>query len=199
MKLPLMLALVCLAILPALALAGEEAAKTDTSPRFEAYEQVTDTMTIVRIDPEKRLVTLKDADGDTIVIEAGEEVRNFAQLRVDDLVVTTYKESFVIHVDTTGIAEATRETVTGRAELGEKPSVSRFETTTVKATVSAIDKKAGTVTLTTLNNEPFTITPLNPANLERVKVGDVVVFTHKLTTAIAVEKPGAEKEAPAKK
>jgi hypothetical protein len=204
MKKSLILGLALVAVLPTLALAGDQAAKTEVGPRFEAYDEVIDTLTIVRIDAASRMVTLKDADGDTIAIKAGEEVRNFAQLRVNDLVVMTYKQNFTVSVDTAGVAELTKETTTGRAPLGGKPSASVTEKTQVKAAITEIDTKAGTVTLRTTNGELFTITPLVPENLQTVKVGDLVVFTHTMTSAISVEKPAAakgaaKKPAPAKK
>jgi hypothetical protein len=192
MKRMLILGLALAAALPALALAAD-------APYFEAYDEAIDTLTIVRIDTPNRVVTLKDAEGDTIAIVCGEEVRNFPQLRVKDLVVMTYKQTFSVRVDTTGAAEATTETVTGRAPLGAKPSASRTEKTEVKATISAIDLEQGTVTLTAMNNEPFTLTPLVRDNLKKVKVGDLVVFTSTLTTAISVEKPAAAKTTHAKK
>jgi hypothetical protein len=199
MKKPLILGLALAAVLPALALAGEPAGRAPLGTTFEAYDEIVDTMTIVRLDTPNRMVTLRDADGDTICIKAGEEVRNFAQLRVNDLVVTTQKETFTVSVDTAGVAEATKETVTGRAPLGAKPSASMTEKTQVKAIITAIDLKAGTVTLAPPEGGSFTITPLVPENLEKVKVGDVVVFTHTLTTAISVEKPAAKGAKPAKK
>ncbi len=199
MKLSLALCLAWLAAAPALALAGEQPASTDPGPRFEAYDEVTDSLTIVGIDAKERLVSLRNSAGDTIVIKAGPEVRNFAQLRVKDKVVTTYKESFTVDVDTTGVAGMTRETVTARAPVGATPGGSVHEKTQMKATISSINKEKGTVTLTAMNGEPFTLTPLNRANLDKVKVGDVVVFTHTVSTAISVHKPGAQKAAPAKK
>jgi hypothetical protein len=195
----MLLGLLLLATLPALAGAQEKAAAADPSPRFEAVEQASDTMTIVKIDEANRYVTLKAASGDTATIKCGPEVRNFAQLRVKDLVVTKYSEKFTVHVDTTGVAEVTSETVTGRAPLGASPSASQTETTQAKATIDAIDKNAGTVTLRGLDNEPFTLHPLDPANLDRVQVGQVVVFTHTVAVAISVEKPVAKKAAPPKK
>ena len=199
MKQLLLLGLLSLATLPAPANAEEKAAAADSSPRFEAVEQSTDTMTIVSIDKANRFVTLRTADGDTATIKAGPEVRNFAQLKVKDLVVTKHMEKFTVHVDTTGVAEVTSETVTGRAPLGAKPSASQTETTQAKATIAAIDKQAGTVTLRGLDGEPYMLTPLDPTNLDRVAVGQVVVFTHTLAVAISVEKPAAQKAAPAKK
>jgi hypothetical protein len=195
----MLLGLLLLATLPALAVAEEKAPAADPSPRFEAVEQSSDTMTIVSIDEANRYVTLKSASGDTATIKCGPEVRNFAQLRVKDRVVTKYSEKFTVHVDTTGVAEVTSETVTGRAPLGAKPSASQTETTQAKATIDAIDKNAGTVTLRGLDNEPYTLHPLDPANLDRVKVGQVVVFTHTVAVAISVEKPAAKKAAPPKK
>ena len=61
---------------------------------------------------------------------------------------------------------------------GEKPGGTYEERTETKATITAIDKTRGTVTLTGQDGVTVNITPLIPENLDKVKVGDLVVFTH---------------------
>jgi hypothetical protein len=167
--------------------------KATGSPFIKASSKQTETVKIVAIDKSKRLVTLTGADGDTIVVKCGNEVRNFNQLAVGDDVVTTYTESYTIHVEPSGEAEETKEVATSRANVGAKPGASVYETRTVKAKIDAIDKEKGTVTLATLSGEKFTVTPNNRANLDKVQVGNVVVVTEQIGHAVSVNKPKGKK------
>src|SRR5262245_7675900 len=128
------------------------------SPAFVASAKETKKFTIVKIDQAGRVVTIKSASGDTLSIPCGDEVKNFAQLKVNDVVTTTYTESVTIHVEGGGEAGASSETMTSRAKPGEKPSGSIIHRETAKATIKAIDKTKGTVTLQPMNESPFTVT-----------------------------------------
>jgi hypothetical protein len=180
-----------LLVLPLAARAQE--GMSATSPAFSAMIKETRKFTITQIDKASRVVTVKNASGDTMSVLCGPEVKNFAQLRVGDEVQTTYKESLTIHVEGSGDAEMTSETMTARAKEGEKPSGSIMERTTAKATIKAIDKAKGTATLQTMSGEQFTVTADNKANLDKVKVGNVVVVTYTVANAISVSKPKATK------
>jgi hypothetical protein len=61
-----------------------------------------------------------------------------------------------------------------------------------KASITAIDKEKGTVTLKGDDGRESTITPRNRANLDKVKVGDLVVFTYTEALAASVTKPAAK-------
>jgi hypothetical protein len=181
-----------LAALLALALplgAHAQEGTSATSPAFSAMVKETKKFSIVKIDKASRVVTVKNASGDTMSVECGPEVKNFAQLKVGDEVQTTYKETLSIHVEGSGEAEATAETMTARAKPGEKPSASITERATAKATIKAIDKVKGTATLQAMNGEEFTVVADNKANLDKVQVGNVVVVTYTVAHAISVSKP----------
>lgn len=189
-RLTLLVALLALALpLSARAQEGSPAA----TPSFSATAKETKTFKIVHIDKASRVVTLTNTKGDTIDVECGDEVKNFAQLKVGDEVKTTYTESFTIHVEGAGEAEATTETMTSQAKPGESPAASITERTTAKATIKAIDKAKGTVTLQPMSGELFTVTAENKANLDKVQVGNVVVVTYTVGHAISVSKPKATK------
>ena len=79
-----------------------------------------------------------------------------------------------------------------RAKKGEMPGGIKGTETTVNATITAIDKKAKTATLKGEDGKSVTVTPRDPKNLEKVKVGDRLVFTKLEAVAIFVEE--AEKK-----
>src|SRR5437879_4433374 len=65
---------------------------------------VTGTATVVRINQKTRHVTLKGADGKTVTIVAGPEVRNLAQVKKGDVLRITYHESMASQVKQRGHA-----------------------------------------------------------------------------------------------
>jgi hypothetical protein len=191
-KLTLLVTLLLALPLTARAQAGAAA----TTPSFSAMAKETRTAKIIAIDKDKRLVTLVgSAHGDTLDVECGEEVKNFAQLKVGDEVKSTYTESFTIHVEGSGEPEATSETMTSHAKPGEMPAASITERATAKATIKAIDKAKGTATLQTLSGEEFTVTADHKENLDKVQVGNAVVVTYTVAHAISVSKPKPAKAA----
>lgn len=204
MKALLILGMLLLAALPTSARAadaaksGEKAAaKTGTTkagkPYFEASDKVTEQATVIKIDKATRYVTLKGEHGDTTKVKAGEQVKNFAQIAVGDLVEISYTEKLTITVEPAGSAEATTETMTAAAKPGEKPAGSVTERTQYKANITAIDKAAGTATLKGYEGEEFVVTPIHKENLDKVSVGELVVFTHTSAVAVSVKKVAAKK------
>jgi hypothetical protein len=182
-----------------LVVSGARSEDTPSKPRFEVTEQVTDTLKILKIVKDTRTVSLRRSSGDTVEVVAGPEVRNFDQLKVGDRVVTKLSETMMIHVEEGGSPEIVKETTVGHAPVGSAPRGTKSERNQFKASIVSIDLENGTATLKGPDPEPFTITPADRTNLTRVKVGDLVVVTHTVTTAIWVEKPGAKKAAaPAK-
>lgn len=184
-----------LAALLALALPIAARAQDTSKPAFSAMVKETKKFTISAIDKAQRVVTVKNAKGDTMSVLCGDEVKNFAQLKVGDEVKTVYTEALTVHVEGAGEPEATTETMTGTAKPGEKPSASIVDRTTVKAKITAIDKMKGTATLQTMTGEHFTVTADDKANLDKVQVGNAVVLTYTVAHAISVSKPTASKPA----
>jgi hypothetical protein len=169
--------------------ARAQSSSSAAPPSFTAMSKETRTAKIIHIDKASRVVTMVgSAHGDTLDVLCGEEVKNFAQLKVGDEVKSVYTESFTIHVEGSGEVETTTETMTSRAKPGEMPAASVTERTTAKATIKAIDKAKGTATLQPLNGEPFTVTAEDKANLDKVQVGNVVVVTYTVGHAVSVSK-----------
>jgi hypothetical protein len=161
--------------------------------RVEHTNAVQMTATVEKIDLGKREVTLRGSGGRRTTLVVDEAVKNLPQVKVGDEVIATYVESLVFQVRKPG--EATLGTTGGAALAtaapGRKPAGEALETVTVTTLVEAIDKQARTITLQTADGETRALEVQNPANLDKVKVGDMLDITYSKALAISVEKPAA--------
>jgi hypothetical protein len=190
-----MTALLALTIgLPA-AQASEEGGAATERPAIGAASLITLNATVTAVNQETREVTLKGEDGNELAITVGEEVKNLPQVEVGDQVEVAYYESVNVEVLGPEQAEpgATAMSALETAEPGEKPAGTMATELSVVTTIDAINKDAETVTLKGPEGNTKTVKVRNPANLEKVAVGDRVMIT--LTRAVAVnvtETPGSE-------
>ena len=167
--------------------ADEEGAAGAERPAVGAASLITLSATVAAVNQETREVTLKDEDGNELAITVGEEVKNLPQVEVGDQVQVAYYES--VNVEVLGPeqaqAGATAMSALETAEPGQKPAGAMATELSVVATIDAINKEAETVTLTGPEGNTKTVKVRNPANLEKVAVGDQVMIT--LTRAVAVD------------
>ena len=146
------------------------------------------TATVVDIDLEKRIVTLENEQGEVRDFSMGEEVVNLPQVRVGDIVKVKFFESIAVEVVKPGTAMGTGENTTIiRAKPGEMPGGMVTHQKKVLATVKAIDKPAGTISLTGPAGKTVRAKVEDPANLEKVMVGDELLITFTEARAISVE------------
>jgi len=154
---------------------------------------VTASATVKKIDQKTREVTLAMPDGSTKMIHAGPEVRNLAQVKVGDTVTVSYLGELAFKVMRPGSGATPGVTIAQdavRAEPGQQPGAAGARVVTITTTIKAIDKKAGTVTLAGLEGgEDAVVQARDPANLDRVMVGDTVEITMTEAVGIAVSKP----------
>lgn len=144
--------------------------------------------TVTAINHETREVTLQDAEGESITIIAGDEVRNLAQVEVGDKLKVEYLQTIMIQVVAADeAAVGAQQIVAGdRAEPGEKPAGSAISETTVVAEIQAINKENQTVVLKGPQGNSQTVKVRNPDNLEKVAIGDKVKITYTEAMAISV-------------
>jgi Cu/Ag efflux protein CusF len=150
--------------------------------------------TVKAVDKEARTVTLEGEGGRTVTVKAGPEVRNFDQIAVGDKVEVNYLEAVAIYVEKSGGAPSAQTgAAVERAPLGAKPAVAAAETVEIKAKVTAIDKKARTVTLQgpAGNSRTIKVDP-KVERFDELEVGDDVVVRHTEAIAIAVETPDGD-------
>ena len=155
-----------------------------------AENEVTETAIVEKIDLKTRLVTLSMPDGRQRTIAVPEEVRNLPQVQKGDQVRARYSQSVAFEVKPAGSGEPGVSVSSGgkRTEAGQLPAAVASETTTVTATITGIDKNAGTVTLTDPEGEVATVKVRNPKDLERIKQGDLVDISYTQAVAISVER-----------
>jgi hypothetical protein len=180
----------------ALGCAGSGGSGSGEAPLRREVTEVTEfRATVAAIDQSKRLVTLRDEQGGEATFQADEGVKNLAQVKVGDELVGVLSESVVLE-----LREPTAEEletgadileVVAAAEPGQKPAGEYVRQIRAVLTIVAIDKAAGTATLRGPAGNSQTIAVRNPANLERVKVGDTVVATYTEALALEVRAPAA--------
>lgn len=146
------------------------------------------------INKKTREVTLVGPQGNQMVIPAGEDVKNFDQIRIGDLVTLTYVQALVIElkkVENSGIRERVESENKVAAKPGEKPAGMIEKTIRVVANVVAVNPKAQTVTLRGAKRT-VEVAVNDPALLKDVKVGNQVEATYIEGVALVVT---AEKKA----
>ena len=151
------------------------------------------TATVTKIDQTTREVTLMMDDGEEFSLIADDRVKNLAQVQAGDVVIATYTEALAYEV-LKGGEEASVETMVAgdSAELGEMPAGAATRSTTLTATVTAIDTEAPSVTIMGPSGEQRTIKVMYPEKLAGVNLGDSVRITYAEALALSVEKAPKE-------
>lgn len=134
--------------------------------------------TITAIDPATRSVTLKPESGDQVTIHAGEAVQNFDQLKVGDVVTFRQSQAVLLGLRKVpdGIRQRTEWIDLQRSAPGARPLLIARHVVQAVANVTAIDTRAGTVTLRGVS-ETRTIPVPDRQLLASLKVGDQVEAT----------------------
>ena len=154
---------------------------------------------VVGIDKATRTVTLKGPKGNVVDIVAGDEVKNFDQIKLGDFVVVRYAEALQLELRNTKV-KAGDVTVTegaARAKPGERPAVAGAREVTAIADVIGVDPKKSTITLKGPRGNVVTLNVQNPEHFKVVKKGDQVDVTYTEALALSVEpapKPAAAKK-----
>ena len=153
------------------------------------------TGTVIAIDKKTREVQLLNEAGDTLTVTAGPEVKNLSKVAVNDVVKIRIKEQATIEIATGPALPDTTEVSVKSAEPGEAPHGTVTTKARRTATIVAIDKATSTVTLQGQDGNTFTAKAKHKENLNKVKVGDLVVFTMKKSSATSLVKAEAKAEA----
>jgi hypothetical protein len=147
---------------------------------------------VVKVDQKDRVVTLRNATGETFDVEVGEEVKNLPQVKKGDDVIVTYYEQMAISVRKKGEAKPGVQSGEGiaTAEPGEKPAAIAAHKTALTATVVRVNRGDGTITLKGEKGNIVTVKAREPRRLEGIKPGDLIEVEYTAAVAVSVEKPG---------
>jgi len=181
-------AVIAIASAPSIAQTGGMSAMKSEPGKVSMAEAVSVSATIEALDKAKRLVTLKGPEGNSIVVQAGPEVKNFDQLKVGDQVVVKYLEALTLELKKGGgqIRERVERENMATAKPGAQPGAAAGRTVTVIADVIGVDTKNQTVKLKG-PKRTVDLKVRNPDQLKLIKVGDQVEATYTEAVAIAVE------------
>jgi hypothetical protein len=178
--------------LPAAAAPQETRGMRNGKPYLETTNQRTVTATVVAVDKTTRVVKLRTEAGDTVAVVAGPEVKNLAKIQLADTVKADIKEQVTIEIATGAAAKDTNEVSATSAKPEEAPHGTRMQRSRSTAAIVAIDTTAGTATLKGQDGNTFTVKAKHKENLDKVQVGDLVVFTVTKSVAASVVKAGAK-------
>jgi hypothetical protein len=177
----------------ALAQAAEPAlASTVHGRAFElARHEETQSATVTNVDQQSRFVTLRDAKGAEFTIQAGPEVRNFAQLHAGDVVTVTYQAATALELLPANSASPGIETESdsARAPKGSKPGGEVGQSVSITSRITALDLATHTVTLTGPDGKQRKIEVTDPtrqARMSQLKVGDLARMTYVEGVAVQV-------------
>jgi hypothetical protein len=163
-------------------------------PGGVVVEAVSFTATVDAIDSKTRTIILKGTDGTKTSFIAGDEVRNFAQIKKGDIVTYDLVESVALDVRKSTEAPKMVETESvKRAKLGEKPSGSIETVGFMTVRVEDIDYKTRKVSIKAPDGKIVNFTAGDQVKrLNEVKKGDEVVVEYRQKTTIKVTSPAAK-------
>ena len=173
---------------------SEESEAPMERPSMSTTQTVIVTAQVDAINHETREVTLIGPEGKAVSFVASEDARNLTQVAVGDIVVAEYVQSMSIEVFANDGYEpgAGNLVVAGRSDEGEMPALTAIDALVVTATLEDINFETNTFKLRGPAGNIKEYEAIDPANLKKVVIGDIVVITYTEAVAISVEKTTAE-------
>jgi len=162
-----------------------------------AAQTVKATATVESVDKATRTVTLKLANGTTRSIVAGDEVKNFDQIKAGDKVNVQYVEALTIELKKDGKAVVGRTESSGMqsAAKGEKPGAVAMREVVAVADVVNVDTAKKIVSVKNKDGKIIDLNVKDPEQLKLIKKGDQVQATYTEAVAISLEPaPAAPKK-----
>lgn len=168
--------------------AGKDAEAPPPAAQSAQRETMLETTAVVEhVDQKTREVRLRGADGRTVTVVAGPEVRNLPQLATGDVVRLTYYESVAVRMaEPAETGPATAAAMAARAPEGEKPAAMLGGAIDVVVTMVAYDPATAVATFTTPDGatQSVVVHPAMRAFAAARRPGDRVAV--ELTRAVAV-------------
>jgi len=172
------------------------AALAATSVSAQETVQISETQeisaTIIAVDQELRLITLRGPQGNLTAIEAGPEVRNLAQIEVGDTLRVVYEQAYIATLTGAEVASPGTDVTVGavRAEAGEMPGGAVGTMSTIMVTIESIGPEGRSATFRGPDGQLQAIDVRREEGREFARglnPGDVVQMTYAEALAIMVE------------
>jgi len=168
-----------------------------TPGKAAAVTVVEITAAVTALDKVNRVVTLKGPKGNEVDVVAGDQVRNFEQIKVGDQVNVQYQESLTLELKKTkGKPDAKAEVAGVRSQPGARPAGAVGRQVTVLADVVKVDQANSFISLKGPKGRVVDLKVNNPDHFKVVKVGDQVeaVYTEALAIAVTPAAKSAAKK-----
>ena len=139
------------------------------------------------VDQNTRQVVIVGPNGNEFKTTLGNEVKNFNQIKVGDIVTLTHVEILVADIKKPSKVEVRERIETEKAvtaKLGDKPAAAIERKLSIVADVTAIDEKKGTLTVRGATRT-LDIKVKDPKVLKGIKVGTQIETV--VTEIIAIE------------
>ena len=156
-----------------LAVGGKAAAQVKVIPG----EMETVTAIVEAVDHTTRTVSLKLPDGTYETIVAPASVERFDAIKVGDTLTARYYDNIVLRVKKPGEKDVNDGAEAVTKTPGASPSATAAKQRTITATITAIDMKVPSITLTGPNNWKYSSRVQDVNALKTVKVGDKLDIT----------------------
>ncbi|EXI69293.1 MAG: hypothetical protein AW08_00502 [Candidatus Accumulibacter adjunctus] len=161
--------------------------------QFAGIVEAKVTLAVEAIDQAGRTIVLKDTNGEQSKFVVGDQVKNFAQIKVGDLVVLSYSQELLMTLRKGGgqLRERIDSGQQGTAAPGQMPGAFESKEVAFIADVQQVDRKKGTVTLRGALRT-VTLKIKDPKQLQMISKGDQVEGVFSEAMAVAVVPAGAK-------
>lgn len=166
---------------------------------FRAVETGKIEGVVASVDPTGRSIAVKGPSGKVRTVKAGKNIQGLEKINVEDSVIVEYYRSATFYTEKQGATPMAPELVTAFQAASKTNEVVEAAEVVAEgtATVSAIDKAAGTITFTGPGGRSFPVKVENVVLLDGISVGqtldykvvDVVAFDVKVTPKPAPPPP----------
>ena len=147
-------------------------------------QTITIAGTIESIDQGKRAMNIKTADGKFVAVNVPESVKRFSELKVGDKLKATYNNDVLVRLKPPGEAavDTADKTYSAGTASGKAAMVRRMT-----ASIVDIDKGTSAVTFEGPNGWKYSRRVVDPAVMDKIKVGDKVDIVWNTDLTISVE------------
>ena len=162
--------------------------------RAKAVRYMEISAKVVAIDKATRTVTLAQPQNKTVDVVAGDEVKNFDQIRVGDLVKVRFAQAIALELrKSKAVGDLIERGGSTQAKPGERPAAATVHEITAIAEVTDVDPEKRQITLKGPRGNIVELDVLNPDQFKVVKKGDQVDVTYTEAIAVIVEPAPGQK------
>jgi hypothetical protein len=150
-------------------------------------DTVSVTVTIEAIEAGTRTLTVKDAEGFYETIQVPPEIKRFSELKVGDKITTRYYDNVVVRLKKPGEPAVDVDSEAVTRGKGARPAGTASSQRTITVTVTAIDPKTASISVSGPNGWKYSQRVDDKKALAQLKVGDRLDLTWTEAVMLSVE------------